>query len=82
MANKEKINKASIGGQALIEGVMMNGPHGAALSVRHTDGNIITEEFKTTHIELKLIINEPIIGLIVNPTFSNAPAATGMQIAL
>ncbi|MCR5042289.1 MAG: DUF1385 domain-containing protein [Clostridia bacterium] len=37
------IRKSSVGGQALIEGVMMNGPKGAAMSVRLADGTIKTE---------------------------------------
>lgn len=39
--------KTSIGGQALIEGVMMRGPEKTAMAVRHTSGNIVTEEWKT-----------------------------------
>jgi uncharacterized protein YqhQ len=39
--NKEK--KVSIGGQALIEGIMMRGPKGDAMSVRLPDGTIDTE---------------------------------------
>ena len=39
--NKEK--KVSIGGQALIEGIMMQGPKGAAMSVRLPSGEIETE---------------------------------------
>ena len=40
---EKKAPKVSIGGQALIEGVMMNGPKGAAIAVRNSDGEIITE---------------------------------------
>ena len=42
MSNKTK-HKTSIGGQALIEGIMMRGPKGNAMSVRTPDGNIVTE---------------------------------------
>ena len=56
-----------VGGAAVLEGVMMNGPKGAALSVRHTSGNIITEEFKTTHIKDKYkVLGFPFIRGIVN----------------
>lgn len=41
--DEQKLRKTSVGGQALIEGVMMNGPKGAALSVRKPDGSIYTE---------------------------------------
>lgn len=36
--------KTSIGGQALIEGVMMRGPQKTVMAVRHTSGEIVTEE--------------------------------------
>lgn len=35
--NKATERKTSVGGQALIEGIMMNGPKGAAMSVRGGD---------------------------------------------
>ena len=37
--------KTSIGGQALIEGVMMRGPQKTAMAVRHTSGEIRTDEW-------------------------------------
>lgn len=37
---KEKKFKTSIGGQALMEGVMMRGPKGAAVALHHSDGTI------------------------------------------
>ena len=43
---KEKncpIRKTSIGGQALIEGVMMRGPKRTAMTVRDPDGNLVVE---------------------------------------
>lgn len=39
------MKKTSIGGQALIEGVMMRGPQKTAMAVRHTSGEIRMEEF-------------------------------------
>ena len=41
--NKGVQHKTSVGGQALIEGIMMRGPRGAAMSVRLPDGTIDTE---------------------------------------
>ncbi len=41
--NNKKQHKTSIGGQALIEGIMMRGPKGNAMSVRLPDGTIETE---------------------------------------
>ena len=44
---KKKTIKTSIGGQAVIEGVMMRGPKVTALSVRMPDQSISTEEWAT-----------------------------------
>lgn len=38
-----KVHKTSIGGQALIEGILMRGPKGNAMSLRMPDGSIQTE---------------------------------------
>ena len=54
MSNKEKCcPKVSVGGQALIEGIMMQGPKGAAMSVRLPDGTIDTEKLEVKHIRDK-----------------------------
>ena len=50
MAKKEKpvcLRKTSIGGQALLEGIMMRGPKNTAMAVRNLKGEIVTEEFPT-----------------------------------
>ncbi len=41
--SENKKHKTSIGGQALIEGIMMRGPKGTAMSLRLPDGTIETE---------------------------------------
>jgi uncharacterized protein YqhQ len=65
--NPEIIRKTSVGGQALIEGVMMNGPKGAALSVRNTKGEIITEFMDIKHARDKVkFLGWPFIRGIVN----------------
>ncbi len=52
--NKEKsLHKTSVGGQALIEGIMMQGPKGAAVSVRTPDGSIDTEMVDFKHAKDK-----------------------------
>lgn len=57
MANQEK--RTSIGGQALIEGIMMRGPFKQAIAVRDQDGKVV---LKTE--ELKFIKDRyPILGL-------------------
>lgn len=55
MKNKEECScpKVSVGGQALIEGIMMQGPKGAAMSVRVPDGSIDTEMMEVKHIRDK-----------------------------
>lgn len=49
MSKKETCpaKKTSIGGQALIEGVMMRGPQKTVMAVRHTSGEIVTEEWES-----------------------------------
>ena len=39
--------KTSIGGQALIEGIMMRGPEVTSMAVRHVSGNIVLESWFT-----------------------------------
>jgi len=54
MSKKEKsCPKISVGGQALIEGIMMQGPKGAAMSVRLPDGTIDTEMLEVKHVRDK-----------------------------
>ena len=43
----EMAKMTSIGGQALIEGIMMRGPETSAMAVRNTSGEIILEECET-----------------------------------
>ncbi len=45
--------KISVGGSALIEGIMMQGPKGAAMSVRLPDGTIDTEKLEVKHLKDK-----------------------------
>ncbi len=57
----------SVGGQALIEGIMMMGPKGAAMSVRLPDGSIDTEELEVKHLRDKFKpAGWPIIRGIIN----------------
>ena len=65
--NTEVVHKTSVGGQALIEGIMMQGPKGAAMSVRLPDGTIDTEEKEVKHIRDKVkFLGWPIIRGCVN----------------
>lgn len=57
----------SVGGQALIEGIMMMGPKGAAMSVRLPDGSIDTEELEVKHLRDKFKpAGWPLIRGVVN----------------
>lgn len=59
--------KVSIGGSALIEGIMMQGPKGAAMSVRLPDGSIDTEMLEVKHLKDKFKpAGFPLIRGIVN----------------
>lgn len=64
MANEQR--KTSIGGQAILEGVMMRGPHKIAMSVRKSDGEIITEVKENENKERNKILKLPIIRGCVN----------------
>lgn len=59
MSNKQ--HKTSIGGQALIEGIMMKGPKGTAMSVRMPDGTIDTELEENNNQGKKTIYKIPIV---------------------
>lgn len=65
--NKGVQHKTSVGGQALIEGIMMRGPQGAAMSVRLPDGTIDTEykDYKQIKDKVKFL-GWPIIRGVVS----------------
>ena len=78
MANKENSCcnekfKTTIGGQALIEGIMMRGPKTTAMAVRNPQGEIVLETFPTVGKERPAILRWPIIrgvvGFIDSMTF-------------
>ena len=50
-ATKVKPKKTTIGGQALIEGIMMCGPRRTSIAVRKADGSIYVEEIKKSTSE-------------------------------
>ncbi|MFI3141592.1 MAG: DUF1385 domain-containing protein [Clostridia bacterium] len=68
MSNKEKIqHKTSVGGQALLEGIMMQGPKGAAIACRLGNGEIDLEELEVKHVKDKFKpLGLPIIRGVVN----------------
>lgn len=61
------MHKTSVGGQALIEGVMMQGPKGMATAVRNPDKEIIVEYHEVKHIRDKFkFFGFPVIRGVVN----------------
>ncbi|MBQ7089363.1 MAG: DUF1385 domain-containing protein [Clostridia bacterium] len=60
------LKKTSIGGQALIEGVMMRGPHRTAMAVRHTSGEIRMEEWENPKNNRWAITKWPLIRGVFN----------------
>ncbi|MBR2476916.1 MAG: DUF1385 domain-containing protein [Clostridia bacterium] len=68
MSNKENcaVHKTSIGGQAVLEGVMMRGPHELATAVRKSDGEIIIDK-KPVKVSSKNILSKiPIVRGVIN----------------
>jgi len=55
------MRKTSIGGQALMEGIMMRGPKNSAMAVRNTKGEIVIEEFETKGTKRPAICRLPVI---------------------
>lgn len=53
--------KTSIGGQALLEGIMMRGPKMSAMAVRKPDGEIVLEKWETSSKKPPKILKFPII---------------------
>ncbi len=61
------MKKASIGGQALIEGIMMKSPEKTAVAVRVPDGSIDIEYIEEKHIKDKIpLFGWPVIRGMVN----------------
>lgn len=65
MENKE-VRKTSIGGQAIIEGVMMRGPKQTAMAVRKADGEIIVEKNDNGTGKKNKFLKLPIVRGCVN----------------
>ena len=60
------MKKYSIGGQALIEGVMMKGPKKIALAVRNASGRIVEEEWEYDSENKPVVFKIPIVRGIFN----------------
>jgi len=69
MSKKEKacnVKKTSIGGQALIEGIMMRGPKKSAMAVRNTEGEIVMEKWDTETANTPKFFKTPVIRGVYN----------------
>ena len=68
MSKKEctPCHRTSIGGQAVIEGVMMRGPHEIATAVRKPDGEIIVDKQELGKIRKGKFVKLPIVRGCVN----------------
>ena len=58
--------KTSIGGQALMEGIMMRGPKRSAMAVRNPQGEMVVEEWDTKGSERGKFFKLPIIRGVFN----------------
>ena len=63
---KECLHRTSIGGQAVMEGVMMRGPHKIATAVRKPDGDIVIDEQPIDKARKSKFVKLPIIRGCVN----------------
>jgi len=62
-----KNKKISIGGQALIEGIMMKGPKGTCTAIRTPDGEICVEPVESADLTKKYkILSLPVLRGVVN----------------
>ena len=59
-------HKTSIGGQALIEGVMMRGPKTTAMAVRNPEGELVIEKWETEGLNKPKILKLPFVRGIFN----------------
>lgn len=70
MSNKNEgascpAKKTSIGGQALLEGIMMRGPHKSAMAVRRPDGEMVIEVTELKNANRKGFLKWPIVRGVV-----------------
>lgn len=64
--NNNKGIKTSIGGQALLEGIMMRGPKRTAMAVRDPNGEIVVEEWDNVAPSRPAITKWPVVRGIFN----------------
>lgn len=68
--------KTSIGGQALIEGIMMRGPETTSMAVRHVSGELVLESWPTAGEISRRFCAPPLSGAF---STSSIPCAMGIN---
>ncbi len=64
--NADCAKKTSIGGQALIEGIMMRGPKHSAMAVRSPEGDIVLEKWENKKPKHRWLFKTPVIRGVFN----------------
>lgn len=86
MSSKKKNSnkKTSIGGQALMEGIMMRGPYRTVMCVRRADGSIITEDVpqKEKSIWAKIPIIRGLVSFAGSMTVGNKALMRSAELAI
>ena len=84
MSNKNEnascpMKKTSIGGQALLEGIMMRGPKKSAMAVRRPDGEMVVEVTDLKHADRKGFLKWPVVRGVVGFVDSMVVGYTAMM---
>jgi uncharacterized protein YqhQ len=84
MSNKNEnascpMKKTSIGGQALLEGIMMRGPKKSAMAVKRPDGEMVVEVTDLKHADRKGFLKWPVVRGVVGFVDSMVVGYTAMM---
>ncbi len=84
MKKKNKKKYTSIGGQALMEGIMMRGPRKSAMAVRRANGEILLETWATSAPTIwnKIPIIRGIVGFVGSLTSGSKTLMRSAEIAI
>jgi len=66
MSDKKEIRKTSIGGQAVMEGIMMRGVDKTCMAVRNPEGEIVLEEMNDKGLKTATYKKIPIVRGVIN----------------
>ena len=73
------MKKTSIGGQALLEGIMMRGPKKSAMAVRRPDGEMVVEVTDLKHADRNGFLKWPVVRGVVGFVDSMVVGYTAMM---